>query len=256
MRDLEFDAEFQSQDPGDSGRPPFPRSAETGEPSRIRPPRGTKAVGILVSGGLDSCILTKYLLDNDYRVQPFYIRGGLAWQAAEQAALERFLSAVSCSRLESLVVLDLPMEDIYGEHWSVTGLGVPSADTADEAVYLPGRVALLTIKAAIWCQLHGIGDLALAMLGTNPFADATAPSLERLGAALSSMGSRPIRLLRPFGEFNKQRVMELGRGFPLHLTFSCIAPHDGAHCGRCNKCAERREAFRLIGRVESPNIYA
>jgi 7-cyano-7-deazaguanine synthase len=256
MRELEFDAEFQSQDPSDIGRPPFPRAAETGGPSRMQLPRSADAVGVLVSGGLDSCILTKYLLDKDYRVQPFYIRGGLAWQVAEQAALERFLRAVSCSRLESLVVLDLPMGDLYGEHWSVTGLDVPSADTADEAVYLPGRVALLTIKAAIWCQLHGIDDLALAMLGTNPFADATAPFLEQLGTALSSMGSRPIRLLRPFGGFNKQRVMELGRGFPLHLTFSCIAPRDGAHCGRCNKCAERREAFRLIGQTNSSNVHA
>ena len=34
--------------------------------------------------------------------------------------------------------------------------------------------------------------------------------------------------------------MALGRGLPLELTFSCIAPVAGQHCGRCNKCAERR----------------
>jgi 7-cyano-7-deazaguanine synthase len=198
----------------------------------------------------------KYLLDENRRVQPFYIRGGLAWQSAEEAALRRFISAVACGRLEPLVVLDLPMHDLYGEHWSVTGLGVPASDTADEAVCLPGRVALLTIKAAIWCQLHGIGGLALATLSTNPFDDATATFLERWEVALGGMGLRPIRLLRPFGGFNKQRVMELGRGFPLHLTFSCISPRDGVHCGRCNKCAERQEAFRLIGQEESLNAYA
>jgi len=234
-----------------NGRPPsFPRPIESNGSPQIPSSRPAETVGILVSGGLDSCILLKRLLDDGHAVQPFYIRGGLCWQAAEQAALERFIAAVSCRRLRPLVVLDLPMGDVYGDHWSVTGRDVPAADTPDEAVYLPGRVALLTVKAALWCQLHGIGSLALATLGTNPFDDATASSLERLGTALSGMGPGPIRLLRPFGGLDKRQVMEIGRACPLDLTFSCIAPRDGAHCGRCNKCAERREAFRLIGREE------
>jgi 7-cyano-7-deazaguanine synthase len=43
---------------------------------------------------------------------------------------------------------------------------------------------------------------------------------------------------------NKNQVMQLGRELPLELTFSCIAPLRGLHCGRCNKCAERQAAFR------------
>jgi len=39
------------------------------------------------------------------------------------------------------------------------------------------------------------------------------------------------------------------------LTFSCIAPVDGLHCGRCNKCAERAAAFRLTG-TDDPTPYA
>ena len=46
---------------------------------------------------------------------------------------------------------------------------------------------------------------------------------------------------------NKQQVMALGRNLPLELTFSCIAPAGGLHCGRCNKCAERQNAFRDAG---------
>jgi 7-cyano-7-deazaguanine synthase len=61
------------------------------------------------------------------------------------------------------------------------------------------------------------------------------------------MQSRPFRLTRPFAGLAKRQVMELGRTFPLDLTFSCIAPRRGLHCGRCNKCAERQAAFRLSG---------
>jgi 7-cyano-7-deazaguanine synthase len=243
----EYDFEFPSQGPGDGRPPPFRRLIERNLSNRPRPPFEPRAIGVLASGGLDSCILLKHLLDLGYTVRPFYIRGGLSWQTAEQAALERFLEAVSFHRLEPLVVLDLPMQDIYGDHWSVTGRDVPDAGTPDDAVYLPGRTTLLTIKAALWCQLHGIGDLALATLRINPFHDVTATFFDQLGDVFSSMGPRPICLLRPFGRLYKQQVMELGRDFPLHLTFSCISPRDGRHCGRCNKCAERQEAFRLIG---------
>ena len=42
---------------------------------------------------------------------------------------------------------------------------------------------------------------------------------------------------------NKRQVMALGRELPLELTMSCIAPVGELHCGRCNKCAERKAAF-------------
>ena len=48
--------------------------------------------------------------------------------------------------------------------------------------------------------------------------------------------------------------MELGRDMPLELTFSCIDPRDGLHCGRCNKCAERQEAFRSHSDERSDEI--
>jgi 7-cyano-7-deazaguanine synthase len=44
--------------------------------------------------------------------------------------------------------------------------------------------------------------------------------------------------------------MALGRDLPLELTFSCIAPAGELHCGRCNKCAERRAAFREADRED------
>ena len=113
-------------------------------------------VGLLASGGLDSSILLAHLLDLGQRVRPFYIRFGLTWQDAELAALGRFLTALNHPRLEPLIVLDMPVADLYGDHWSVSGQGVPGAETPDEAVYLPGRNVLLIVKAATWCVLKGI----------------------------------------------------------------------------------------------------
>jgi 7-cyano-7-deazaguanine synthase len=211
--------------------------------------------GVLASGGLDSAILIGHLLRQHRRVQPFYIRTGLVWQAEELPALERYLAAVATNDLARLVVLDLPLADLYDGHWSLTGHETPGADSPDEAVFLPGRNALLIVKSAVWCQLHGVGELAMAPLGTSPFGDASVDFFRDFEAAINRGSERPLRLTRPFGDMNKRQVMELGREFPLELTFSCISPIGGKHCGRCNKCAERQGAFRVAG-MQDQTVYA
>jgi 7-cyano-7-deazaguanine synthase len=205
---------------------------------------------------LDSSILLGYLLAQGLELQPFYIRSGLLWESEELAAAREFLAALAPhDRLRKLVVLELPLSDLYTDHWSITGQNTPGAASPDEAVYLPGRNALLMIKAALWCQLHGIRQLALGVLGTSPFADATAEFFEALQSALNCNQDGPISLLRPFEGMDKSQVMKLGHDLPLEHTFSCIAPQGGLHCGQCNKCAERQAAFALLGRTD-PTAYA
>ena len=218
------------------------------------PEPSTSPIGLLLSGGLDSGILLGDLLKRGYRVQPFYIRSGLIWETEELRAVRRYLAALARPALEELVILDLPLGDLYEGHWSTTGREPPGANSAAEAVYLPGRNGLLVIKAALWCQLHGIRRLALGVLGSNPFADATPRFFDDLQSALNCGGGE-LQLARPFADLQKRQVMRLGAGLPLELTFSCIAPADGLHCGRCNKCAERNAAFRLID-AEDPTRYA
>ncbi len=160
-------------------------------------------IGLLFSGGLDSSILLGHLLGTGRRVQPFYVRSHLYWEGVELAAVRRFLRAIASPGLEELVVLDLPLEDLYAGHWSLTGRGVPDFASPDTAVYLPGRNALLLVKAALWCRLHGIEELALAVLAANPFADATPEFFDAFASAPPAGGRRadPFPLpLRPARE--------------------------------------------------------
>lgn len=219
--------------------------------SRSRSP----AIGLLVSGGLDSAILLGHLLENGREVQPFYIRAGLYWERHELAALNRLLTHFGGEKLRPLVVLDMPLADVYDNHWSVTGRDVPDGSTPDEAVYLPGRNALLLIKAALWCNLNGVDELAMAPLGSNPFSDATPEFFAGFESMLNVATAGNLKLSRPFAPLHKSDVMRLGRAFPLELTFSCIAPIDELHCGDCNKCAERRLAFAEAG-LDDPTVYA
>jgi 7-cyano-7-deazaguanine synthase len=223
-------------------------------------PSALPTIGVLMSGGLDSSVLVAELLRQAHRVQPFYVRSGLYWEREELAAVRAFLQAIaregiSQGHLAEPVVLDLPLADLYGSHWSVDGRDPPGAESPDRAVYLPGRNALLAIKPALWCGLHGIEQLALAVLAGNPFADATDEFFRRFEAVLQQATGKPLSIVRPFAGMTKGDVVRLGRDLPLELSFSCISPVDRLHCGRCNKCAERQRAFQATG-INDPTVYA
>jgi len=205
------------------------------------------AVAVLTSGGLDSAILVAQLARTSERVVPIYVRFGLVWEDVEYDHLSRFLAALRPPRPEAPVVLATPVADVYGSHWSVTGRDVPDDATPDEAVYLPGRNLLLLAKASVWCALNGVGTIALGTLAANPFPDADAEFFARFSALAGRALSVTLEVVTPFAGRTKSEVLEEGRGLPLELTFSCIDPRQGRHCGRCNKCAERQKAFSELG---------
>jgi 7-cyano-7-deazaguanine synthase len=213
----------------------------------------TPTVAVLISGGVESAVLCGDYLRSHRRVQPIYVSCGLYWERDELAAARAFLDAIAGEgggELAPLVVLDEPIRDVYGPHWSTDGEGVPASGTPDEDVYLPGRNLLLTVKSALWCQLRKVPELALGSLATNPFSDGTPEFFNRLEAVIGQALSGSPRLIRPFARLHKPDVIALGDGLPLELTFSCIRPVDGLHCGACSKCAERRDGFRDAGRID------
>jgi 7-cyano-7-deazaguanine synthase len=166
------------------------------------------------------------------------------------------LTEVCGERLGKLVEFDQPVADLYGQHWSITGENAPGPRTADDAVFLHGRNALLLLKAALWCQMRGIGTLALGTLDANPFPDARPEFFRHLEQAVNLSGTRSVRFVTPLSKSSKADVMRLGSRYPLHLTFSCLSPFEGLHCGACNKCAERKRAFRDAGQVDQTTYAA
>jgi 7-cyano-7-deazaguanine synthase len=212
-------------------------------------------VGVLLSGGVDSAILVDQLLRSNRPVVPFYVRTGCVWEHSELEAVRRFLDAVKAPNLANLVLLEMPVADLYDGHWSLSGHAVPDQSTPDEAVYLPGRNPLLLIKPALWCRMNGVPELAIATLSNNPFDDARPEFFDSFETMLCEATGGAVAICRPFERLNKQSVVELGRDLPLVLTFSCLAPVEGLHCGRCNKCAERRAALSQLA-AGDPTCYA
>lgn len=214
-----------------------------------RPPMGDLRgpVGVLCSGGLDSAVLLVEMAREADRAVPLVVRAGHPWERAEVVALRRFLAAVADPRIDPVRELDLPMGDVYGSHWSMTG-DAPAWDEPDETVEIRGRNLVLLTKALVLAAIEGWPTLAMGPLAGNPFPDATPQFFAGLGAVASAALKASITIVTPYRGLHKDDVIRRGRDLPLELTMSCAAPTaDGLHCGACNKCRERAEAFAAAG---------
>jgi 7-cyano-7-deazaguanine synthase len=212
-------------------------------------------VAVLASGGLDSAVLVAEFLRQGRVTHPVYVRFGLAWEPVEEAHLRRFLDTLTKPAARPLVVLNSPIADVYGSHWSVSRQEVPDERSADDAVYLPGRNLLLLAMPSVWCALHDVHTVALGTLKGNPFPDATAEFFDGFASLAQRAMGHALEVVTPFAALTKSDVLELGRGLALEHTFSCIDPKGEGHCGRCNKCAERRHAFSAL-QIEDLTNYA
>jgi 7-cyano-7-deazaguanine synthase len=204
-------------------------------------------IAVLTSGGLDSAVLVADLREQGSIVQPIYVRFGLAWESVEETRLRSFLDSLPPGAdLRPLVILEEPVADLYGVHWSVSGNDVPDAASPDAAVYLPGRNLLLLAKSSVWCALNEVPAIALGTLQGNPFADSGPDFFDGFAALVQRGLSHRLSVLTPYAGMTKAEVVQRGRHLRLEHTFSCIHPRDGMHCGSCNKCAERRKAFAAL----------
>ena len=209
-------------------------------------------IAVLCSGGLDSAVLLAWCSERYAEVVPIFMECGLRWEAAEWRTFNLFLSRSKLSNLRTAQKLRLDFRDIYGSHWSVDPTqSVPGRGAAWDSVYLPFRNLALLSKAAAYAADNGLTAVALGILKGNPFHDSTAGFLKSLESAVSSAAGRRIKLLAPFRGLRKHQVILLGRRLPLENTLSCIDPQAMRHCGRCTKCHERQEGFRLAQAADS-----
>jgi 7-cyano-7-deazaguanine synthase len=206
-------------------------------------------ISVLASGGLDSSVLIAKLAA-DAEVYPIYVRCGFAWEDMELKGLQSFLDALHNHNVMPTTVLSTPTAVLYGDHWSVTGARVPGADEPDENTYLPGRNILLISLAAIWGSTHGVSRIAIGSLGGNPFPDATPEFFETFARALSMGLGHDVKIEAPLRGFHKEDLIKQFKDLPLELTLTCMAPRASQHCGQCNKCFERQQAFQKAGVVD------
>jgi 7-cyano-7-deazaguanine synthase len=213
-----------------------------------------RQIGVLFSGGLDSAALAQHYLKRGYIVHPVFVEAGLPWEKVEHYWTQRFFRALKSPRIKPLLSVKLYLGDAYRKNWSNTGK-IPGARSKDQAVFLPARNLMLLSRAMLFLAPRNVTELALGTLDGNPFPDGRRSYFKLLNKVFSLSMGKPFHVHSPFRQQKKKDIISANKNLPLHLTFSCINPKGKFHCGICNKCAERKKAFKQAG-VADKTVYA
>lgn len=217
----------------------------------------SRPICVLFSGGIESCAMVGVLAES-YDVWPLRVHYGLRWETGERQACGRFLQALP-RQLETrqLTVVTVAVSADIRPPWSVSG-AVPAADSPDAAVELPERNTILLNQAAKFCVSRGISHIAIGSLSSNPFPVATLAFYEQTAQRLTHQYRQDLHIIPPFLNLAKATVLRLPpvKDLPLQFSMSCLTPtNEGVHCGHCNKCHERQQAFQQAG-LTDPTQYA
>jgi 7-cyano-7-deazaguanine synthase len=199
---------------------------------------------VLLSGGLDSVVLTYLLGSQGHNLRALHFDVGRYARHRELHAAKRIAS-----------LLDIPIEvvDMQGIQRMVSGFLDPEiafADDYDERCPFELTPALFSLGAA-YTQLTGAKALYVAILREQVTAR---PNTERSlaliaeAAALYDPQHPQVEIQAPFLGHSKADIVTQGKQLDVPMQESWSCQYAGPfHCGRCPRCSERIKAFQTAG---------
>ncbi len=190
---------------------------------------------VLVSGGVDSSVISALAAKEGVRTYPLFIDYGqrsakLEWQA--------------CQNVHRRCGLPRP------KRMRVPGFGnlVPSGLTKpalriNEDAFLPCRNLFFLVCAAAYAYAKNASAIAIGLIDETAaiFPDQTGRFLATAEGVIEHAVGRHISVVAPLLHVSKTEVLALSRGLGLHDTYSCHAG-TAKPCGLCISCVERQLA--------------
>lgn len=190
----------------------------------------------LVSGGLDSTLLSVLAAEEGVAIHPLFIDYGQRCAAQEWAA---------CQALHVKHGLPSPRRMPLTGFGEVVRSGLTDpALRVNEDAFLPGRNLLLLVAAAGYAHQVGASAVAIGLLNDEDhlFPDQTREFIHQSERLLELALGHPVKVATPLVQFRKADVIKLAAAHGIEGTYSC---HTGSQepCGVCVSCIERQNAM-------------
>ncbi|UCH02469.1 MAG: 7-cyano-7-deazaguanine synthase QueC [Candidatus Bathyarchaeota archaeon] len=207
---------------------------------------------VLLSGGMDSATLLYWALQQNYALQAVTFNYP-SRPSQELKATRKIASSADVNCIEVALPFLKTAADIKKENSDAfKGVKLPEG-------YIPARNLIFYALAYYYAEVYGVNLIIGGHLKSDRegFPDATPTffkEVERLVNSIKLRKEPNIQLLLPFIEKTKLDVVRIAieLGVPLELTWSCYYERD-EHCGKCESCSERAEAFEKSGLKELAN---
>ena len=210
---------------------------------------------VLVSGGMDSCVVTAMAAES-HRLACLHANYG---QRTEQRELACFHQIAEYYKADRTLVVDLAhLSQIGGSSLTDRTMPVTPSESPETVplTYVPFRNANLLCVAVSWAEVIGAPKIFIGAVeqDTPGYPDCRAAFYDAFNK-LVRVGTRPetdIEVVAPLIGMTKDEIVRKGvaLGAPFSLTWSCYA-RDDVPCGACHSCLLRARAFKESG-VEDP----
>ena len=206
---------------------------------------GKKAV-VILSGGPDSTILLYYVKSKGFDVSAISFKYG---QIAEKEV--EIAKGISENIGIPIKIVDLSsLNEIYKNVTGLCSKEIAIPETFEKSIIVPFRNAVFLSVAVSYADVIGAEQVFYGAQGSDaPFY----PDCRRRffkafqKAAREGTGSH-INIDAPFHKMRKPDIIKLASklGVPIEKTWSCYL--DGEkHCGNCESCINRKNAFMEAG---------
>ena len=215
---------------------------------------------VVLSGGLDSCVVLALAMRENDRVETLSFSYGQR-HTAELDAADKIAQYYEVGH----TVLSIPLgtgESVLMDHAAEMPQMTYEEIQASEGpspTYVPYRNGTFLSLAASGALDMGLDYIYAGMHGEDAhnwaYPDCTPEFIGAMQNAIYIGTYYKVRLKVPFTYKTKAEIILLGAtlGAPLHLTMSCYEGRAPA-CGRCPTCIARLEAFKANG-IQDPIEY-
>lgn len=223
------------------------------EAKNLKEQRPNKKCVVVLSGGPDSATVAYWAKKNGFQLYPITFKYG---QIAQKEANCAELIAKKLGT--STKVIDLSnLKDIFGDVTSLCNTNIPLTSNFSQPIIVPFRNAIFLSAAVAYAVTVCAEEIFYGAQGSDePFyPDCRKEFYEAFEKAARLGTCQDITIQAPFNNIHKSDLIKKGAelGVPFESTWSCYL--DGAkHCGLCESCVNRKNAFLKAG-VPDPTEY-
>ena len=208
----------------------------------------TKAV-VLVSGGMDSCVVAAMAKDSGCQLCFLHINYG---QRTEKRELEAFNNIADFYDVKSRLVVDIShLAQIGGSCLTDYSIDVPIANLDNKDIpisYVPFRNANILSVATSWAETLDANAIYIGAVeeDSSGYPDCRRSFYDAFEKTIDE-GTKPdtqIKIITPLIELSKKKIVMAGHDLnaPLNLSWSCYENED-IPCGKCDSCELRKRGF-------------
>lgn len=208
---------------------------------------------VILSGGPDSTTTAYWAKNQGYDVHALTFNyGQIATREMDSARIITEMLGITHKLIDFSC-----LEDIYVGVTSLVDENIPMTGEFSDPIIVPFRNGVFMAAAVAYAASVGATKILYGAHGSDEtfYPDCRREFYKAFEQAARLGTELEITIESPFSENSKSEIISRGYGLgvPFHLTWSCYL-NGPKHCGSCESCINRREAFKEAG-LPDPTEY-